>query len=416
MGYAIKDATHKLTEENVNKIDLSVFDKSIPKQHQMKMLMISGCFLGLRGSSEHTYLATRHILRGEYDIGHKLAGKTWYGIDGTLDKTKKLTVHSSYVRSLEDTRLRLPVMSDDPNSIDGGSCFDRFLKSLAPGQTRLYCQVIPTKFRKRDSPIFYAHKPLGKEKIMELFRLAVKKMGFCDWETFSPHSLRHMFCNQLANDPRVSTKECMLACRHTSVSASANYQSRNSSSDENRLEALGYVLPSVENEKATSSNTLQQVQDSTANYAIVSVEKTVQNSEEHYDHHHNNQQLAYLTQPDFDTTLKRDNSYEQELSSMPSTQAAIEYVKQDMQKFEDDIKKASKISVEREQIIFLGKQLQSVKKKYYSTLKKLTYYEKKYGPKEDQEFLMNTTTVESRKRPAYTSPPLNPYAKMRRKF
>ena len=101
---------------------------------------------------------------------------------------------------------------------------------------------------------------------------------------------------------------------------------------------------------------------------------------------------------------------------MPSTQAAIEYVKQDMEKFEDDMKKASKISVEREQIIFLGKQLQSVKKKYYSTLKKLTYYEKKYGPKEDQEFLMNTTTVESRKRPAYTSPPLNPYAKMRRKF
>ena len=98
---------------------------------------------------------------------------------------------------------------------------------------------------------------------------------------------------------------------------------------------------------------------------------------------------------------------------MPSTQAAIEYVKQDMQKFEDDIKKASKISVE---IIFLGKQLQSVKKKYYSTLKKLTYCKKKYGPKEDQEFLMNTTTVESRKRPAYTSPPLNPYAKMRRKF
>ena len=75
MGYAIKDATHKLTEENVNKIDLSVFDESIPEQHQMKMLMISGCFLGLRGSSEHIYLATRHILRGENDIGYKLAEK-----------------------------------------------------------------------------------------------------------------------------------------------------------------------------------------------------------------------------------------------------------------------------------------------------------------------------------------------------
>ena len=75
MGYAIKDATHKLTEENVNKIDLSVFDESIPEQHQMKMLMISGCFLGLRGSSEHTYLATRHSLRGENDIGYKLAEK-----------------------------------------------------------------------------------------------------------------------------------------------------------------------------------------------------------------------------------------------------------------------------------------------------------------------------------------------------
>ena len=61
---------------------------------------------------------------------------------------------------------------------------------------------------------------------LTLFCKAVDKMGLQDWERFSPHLLRHLYVNQLANDPRVSEKECILACRHTSISTSVNYQSQ----------------------------------------------------------------------------------------------------------------------------------------------------------------------------------------------
>ena len=82
-------------------------------------------------------------------------------------------------------------------------------------------------------------------------------------------------------------------------------------------------------------------------------------------------QLDYLTQPDrYSPSKVKNNFYEEEFLSMPSTQAVIEHVKQDIDNFEDDLKKVSKPpSVERQQIIFLGKQLQSVKRKYYGTLK-----------------------------------------------
>ena len=101
---------------------------------------------------------------------------------------------------------------------------------------------------------------------------------------------------------------------------------------------------------------------------------------------------------------------------MPSTQAVIEHVKQDMDNFEDDLKKVSKPSVERQQIIFLGKQLQSVKRKYYGTLKKLTYYEKQNGTMEDSDYFDSSNTKNARKRAIYTSPPLNPYSKLKKNF
>ena len=64
---------------------------------------------GFCGSGEHTFLEVRHFERGDYEPGHLLHGKHWYGVDGTFDKTMKLSVNTSYVRSVEDTRLRLPV-------------------------------------------------------------------------------------------------------------------------------------------------------------------------------------------------------------------------------------------------------------------------------------------------------------------
>ena len=67
---------------------------------------------------------------------------------------------------------------------------------------------------------------MGKDSIKALFRKGAKILDLKNPEEFCPHSLRHLYGNQMANDPSISLKECMLAMRHSSASASMNYQAR----------------------------------------------------------------------------------------------------------------------------------------------------------------------------------------------
>ena len=84
--------------------------------------MLCGCFLGFGGCMKHTNLTTRYIARDNYLVGHMLHRKYLIIIDGNLDKIKKLTINTSYVRSGEDTRLKLPILSHDPDANCPGAC------------------------------------------------------------------------------------------------------------------------------------------------------------------------------------------------------------------------------------------------------------------------------------------------------
>ena len=158
MGYAVKDQKRVLSEKTVQKIDLSVLDESSPEQHQIKLLFICGIFFGFWGNEEHVNLEVWHFNCGTFDDGHKWAGIDWLGIEFITDKTHKLSINKSYVRSAEDTNIRLPAMdsSENETSLDPGGCIQRFLDKLAPGQMRIYCKVVPEKHRGKDKKkLFY---------------------------------------------------------------------------------------------------------------------------------------------------------------------------------------------------------------------------------------------------------------------
>ena len=233
-----------MTKEDIDKLDLSLLNEDDPEQHIIKMLFICGIFFGFRGETEHTMMEVRRITSGVFPPGHKWEGCQWFGIDFIIDKSNHLSIHKPYVRSIEDTQMKIPVLKNDKS--DPGGCIARFLDKLAPGQLRLYCRVLSKKARSKqgETRLFSPNQPMGKDTIKALFRKGAKIMGLSKPSEFAPHSLRHLFGNQLANDPSISLKECMLAMRHSSASASMNYQQRNMTSEENRLLCLGFKPPS----------------------------------------------------------------------------------------------------------------------------------------------------------------------------
>lgn len=230
------------------KIDISIFDENDPQEHQMKILYGCGINFGLRGNDEHTSLEVRHIVHGYFDLSHPCAGYEYYGLDGLTDKTHKLDVNNDHVRENSDY-MRLPVLDDNPWSSCLAGSIKRFLTKLAPGQTRIYCKVVPKELRENSGPYqgkyFYPNNPLGRNTVLKVFKSGALILGLSNPDKFSPHSLRAYFVTRLANDSGVSTKECMTASRHSSVAASATYQERNADSEFNRFHALGIQMPGV---------------------------------------------------------------------------------------------------------------------------------------------------------------------------
>ena len=108
---------------------------------------------------------------GTFPTGHKWAGCQWFGIDFLIDKSNKLSIHKPYVRSIDDTMMKVPVMGNDPKATDPGGCIKIFLAKLSRGQDRLYCKVVPPRYRKRgEDRLFYGHQPIGKDSIKTLFK------------------------------------------------------------------------------------------------------------------------------------------------------------------------------------------------------------------------------------------------------
>ena len=227
-------------------IDLSKFDENDPSQHQMKILFGCGAKYGFRGNSEHTFLEVSSIVHGTFPKRHPYAGYTYYGFEGMLDKTNNLSYHQDYVRECKDA-MRLPKMNDDPTSDDIAGSIERFLKKLAPGQTRFYCKTVAKEHCVPDEngnmPLFYAHMPLGKSSINKLFKEGAKILGLPDPDSFCAYSLRAYFVTRLSNRKGVNDEEHMVSAQHNSVDTSAIYQERDCISESNKFAALGIAEP-----------------------------------------------------------------------------------------------------------------------------------------------------------------------------
>ena len=213
----------------------------------MKILFGTGTELGLRGNGEHTFLEVSNITHGEFAKGHPFEGCEYYGVDGIVDKKHKLGVHTDYVRNTKNF-MRVPKTDDDPTSNCLAGSIKRFLKKLAPGQTRLYCKVVPKEKGHFDEStgrveVFYANSPIGKNGITKLFKEGAKILGLPNPEQFCAHSLRAYFITKLANGPGVSDTERMVSARHDSLAASAIYQERKGISKTNKFAALGIRPP-----------------------------------------------------------------------------------------------------------------------------------------------------------------------------
>lgn len=246
---------NRVAVEDLDKVLLSKFDESIPEQHQMKCLVGCGVYFGFRGIEEHAQLRVEQIEQGVFEPGHKYAGKIYAGI-GHLktDKKRKLTVNTSYLRDTKNI-MRIPIVddNDDPSSDCFASSLLRMLKKTGKGQKRFYCYHTKNKG-------YQARKPKGKNVISKMHLEAAKLLGISTDSFSGGHAWRSVMITKLANDPRVSVTETMLASRHTSVSANAAYQASDRVSEGNKLDSLLDFNPAAK--KKARHLTFQLSQDS----------------------------------------------------------------------------------------------------------------------------------------------------------
>ena len=203
-----------------------------------KCLVVLGAYLGMRGSQEPTFLKRSQFSFGRFEEQNpSFHGKEFIALEYMdEDKTNKLNVANSHLREIE--RCRLPVLSngkDGDVKNDAGGCLARFYKKLPDSKNdRFFLRI------KKDGSGF-TMQPIGVNTIRSLYKSAFHIMGIPNWDSLKPHALRAHFITQLANDDGVNVEETMAAARHRSVSASAPYQKRSSTSECNRLKAIGIV-------------------------------------------------------------------------------------------------------------------------------------------------------------------------------
>ena len=251
------------------------FDENDPAQHMMKVMFGCGIFAGFRGSTEHANFNIAQVTRGIYPDKYEdrdLAGVPYVAISNFQDKTNKLSIHKSYLRDTSHI-LRFPVLAE--NKADFGGALVRLVGKMSPGQTRIYCfpasDQAKSGFQRAGYPTasFYADKPLGYKSISKYMKEGAKILGLPT--DFRPHSLRSAYITCLANDPSVSTKEVMIAGRHSSTSASAGYMRPDGISEGNRLRALGC---------APDKKASQKVEEKVESSPLVEVKKEEVKTEE----------------------------------------------------------------------------------------------------------------------------------------
>ncbi len=157
----------QLSAADVEKIDISKFSESDPRQHIMKVLFGMGYYAVFRGSSEHANLMKAQVTFGVYPENYEnpsLAGKKYVAITNILnDKTRTISVSNSYARDTNQV-LRFPVNLQSMKCF--GGTLTRFYQKMSPGQVRMYCQVATEGYREKmaldgyPDAVFYTNKPL----------------------------------------------------------------------------------------------------------------------------------------------------------------------------------------------------------------------------------------------------------------
>ena len=248
-GYAEKSTTNRLSESDADKVCISAFDESDPRQHTMKILFGCGLYFGFRGRSEHQNLEKEHIGTGIFQKDHAYGGLPYVGVKVMNDKTNRITLHNSYTRDTGKL-MRIPVLDDDPTSSCFGGSLLRYVKKMNNDQRFVHCRSVDVS--KRHSQIkrglkgfYYENCRLGQNKIAQLFKEGADILGV-DSNNFCPHSLRALFITNMVNNGNVSNEESMKAARHSSVSAHLEYQETGQVSEGNRIKCLLDARPDKE--------------------------------------------------------------------------------------------------------------------------------------------------------------------------
>ena len=66
----MRDENCNFTDEEMSKLDLSVFDESDGQQMQEKLLVGFGCLFGVRGGQEHVQLTLNQIGNCRFPSSH----------------------------------------------------------------------------------------------------------------------------------------------------------------------------------------------------------------------------------------------------------------------------------------------------------------------------------------------------------
>ena len=252
-GFATKDKNCKMTDDDMQKIDISVFDENDLEQFQEKMLIIFSCCVGFRGSTEHAGLLTSQIGSGTFPSDHPTyPNQEWCGLLHFGDeKTHKLSFATSHTRETPEGLGRFPVLSqhvsDDPliRKKDAGGAIKRYLALLPPtehGHSRFYRRI------NKNLTAYLVNQVLGKNKIRCRFQSGFKRMGLKNWEKTRPHAARGFFITELANNPTVPIGWGCKASRHIDPATFMGYTTNGPAGGANVLNA---VLNAVGGENST---------------------------------------------------------------------------------------------------------------------------------------------------------------------
>ena len=164
-----------MSEEDIEKIDLSIFDETNLPEHQMKIAVGLGSFIGWRGNNEQVKMTKDMITSGYFPDDHPLfPGVEWWG-PGHLneDKCQKLGLHFTHVQIVKDFG-KFPVLSDGKNggvSKDIGGAIKRMYEKI-PDSKMTNCWYRRVS---KDGSSFLANQVLGKEKVRDYLGKHLKK-------------------------------------------------------------------------------------------------------------------------------------------------------------------------------------------------------------------------------------------------